>query len=392
MKEDQEPVEPEIPEVNPEVSERAVRIYGHGEAMDEFPVLKAFQQYIDAEQSKARKRMLTLSIFFGLLMVIVIAVFLYLLMRVGSQNQKLNDRLVEYAIQEREREAEKKAAPPVVVQQPAQDSAAILALTSKIDDLQKKLAADQAKAEQDAKDAQARADKAIAEAQARADKATADALAAEKARMEAVKAAEDAAKAAKGPSDEEREIERLKALLAAEQKKQAELAEQEKERRRQEELEAYRRKHYPEAYQKKKDKRSKPVFTEEESEDVDIRTDDPADDEIDDEEEEMPKKKVQSRKRPSSDQEDILKVVDEILQDTKPVRYYEEEEPSTETRIVPPSRPKKTVQTKPVEKKSTESKPTEKKPVEKKPVETEEEYKIPVEVKGSRMTWQIPED
>ena len=37
--------------------------------MDDFPVLKAFQQYIDAEQAKARKRMAIMGIFatvFGL--------------------------------------------------------------------------------------------------------------------------------------------------------------------------------------------------------------------------------------------------------------------------------------------------------------------------------------
>ena len=104
--------------------------------MDDFPVLKAFQQYIDSEQAKARKRMLMLCIFFGALMVIVISVFLMLLLNVSSRNQSLNDRLVEYAMKERER-----MSTPIVVQQPQhqQDNSAILALTAKIEDLQKKL-------------------------------------------------------------------------------------------------------------------------------------------------------------------------------------------------------------------------------------------------------------
>ena len=38
----------------------AVSVYDAGNAMDDFPVLKAFQQYIDAEQAKAQKRMLFL--------------------------------------------------------------------------------------------------------------------------------------------------------------------------------------------------------------------------------------------------------------------------------------------------------------------------------------------
>ena len=42
----------------------AVSVYGQTDAMDDFPVLKAFQQYIDAEQAKAQKRMTTLCIFF----------------------------------------------------------------------------------------------------------------------------------------------------------------------------------------------------------------------------------------------------------------------------------------------------------------------------------------
>ena len=47
--------------------QNAVSVYSQ-DAMDDFPVLKAFQQYIDAEQAKAQKRMTTLCIFFALLM------------------------------------------------------------------------------------------------------------------------------------------------------------------------------------------------------------------------------------------------------------------------------------------------------------------------------------
>ena len=198
--------------INPEFGARAVSVYGGaGDALDDFPVLKAFQQYIDAEQAKARKRLLALGVFFGVLMLAVIAIFVVLLVSVSSRNQLLNDRLVEFAMKERGA-----ATAPVVVQ-PPQDSAAVLAFTTKLEEMQRKLA-----------EAQAKADKAVAEAEAS---------------RAAQQAAADAAKP-KAPTAEELEIQRLKAALAAEKEKVAE----EQKRRREEELEAYRRKHYPELY------------------------------------------------------------------------------------------------------------------------------------------------
>lgn len=207
----------DMPEFDQGTPSGALRVYG--DAMDDFPVLKAFQQYIDAEQAKARKRLLSLGIFFGILTGAIIAVFVAMLMVVTSRNQQLNDRLVEYAMKDRDRNA------PVVVQ-PSQDSSAITALTAKLDALQRKLDESQAKAEKDA------------------------AIAAERARLSA-----EAAAKPKGPSAEELEIKRLTALLESEREKarekerlEKERTEAEKERKRQEELEAYRRKHYPELY------------------------------------------------------------------------------------------------------------------------------------------------
>lgn len=196
--------------INPEFNNRAVSVYGAGDALDDFPVLKAFQQYIDAEQAKARKRLLAMGIFFGALMFIVIAIFVILLMNVTNRNQQLNDRLIEFAMKDR-------STGSAVVVQPPQDSTAILALTTKLEDLQNKLA-----------EAQSKADKALAEAEEKVRQANASAEAAKP----------------KEPTPEEREIQRLKAQLAAEKEKSA----AEKERRREEELEAYRRKHYPELY------------------------------------------------------------------------------------------------------------------------------------------------
>ena len=50
-------------------SSNAISLFGQAANANDFPVLKAFQEYIDAEQSKARKRMLGLSIFFVVLLV-----------------------------------------------------------------------------------------------------------------------------------------------------------------------------------------------------------------------------------------------------------------------------------------------------------------------------------
>ena len=201
----------EMPEIDPEIPEHAVSVYGQSDgAYDDFPVLKAFQQYIDSEQAKARKRMLLLCAFFGGLMFVVISVFVVLLISASSRNQLLNDRLVEYAMKDRNQRTDQ---PPAAVdrQQPSsQETAAILALTTKLEDLQKKLTESQAAAER------------------------------------AEKAAAEAAKP-KAPTPEELEITRLKVLLSAEREKQA----VEREKQRQAELEEYRRKHYPELYEKK---------------------------------------------------------------------------------------------------------------------------------------------
>ena len=179
-----------------EIPPNSVSLYSQDGNLDDFPVLRAFQQYIDAEQTKARKRMLMLGIFFGVMMLVVIAIFVSLLVGVSERNQQLNDRLVEYAMRNQQAVVQ----PTAVIAQPqanAGDAAALAALTAKLNEVQAKL-----------------------------------------------KAAEEAAK---GPSPEEIEIKRLKALLAAE-KEQAAV---EKERRRQEELEAYRRKYYPELYERR---------------------------------------------------------------------------------------------------------------------------------------------
>lgn len=315
--------------VNPEIPETAVSVYGQDNGLDDFPVLKAFQQYVDAEQSKARKRMLMLSIFFGCMMFVVIGVFVVLLVTISARNQALNDRLIEFAMKERSNAS---AASPVVVQ-PPQDNSAILAMTAKIDALQKKLAEDQAKAE---KERQA---------------------AAEEARKAAIEAAKP-----KPPSPAELEVQRLRALLAAEKERQADEKKKqaaEKERQRQAELEAYRRKHYPELYEQPAPRRA--------------------------------------RKHPVRTTDDEL---DDIINEDTAIRYYddetddEDEKPVRRTKRKQAVKPAQKPTAKPVEK--PVEKPAEKpveKPVEK-PAEkpAEENYSIPVDIKGSSSSWQIPEE
>ena len=327
--------QPHEPEMDPNaINPNAVSLYGQTDAMDDFPVLKAFQQYIDSEQAKARKRLISLGIFFGVLMGAVIAVFLVMLFNITERNQSLNDRLIEFAMKERDRPQQ-----PVVVQPPVQqDNTAILSLTAKIEEMQNKLIESQKKAE-----AAERAQKAAAEAAA-------------------------AALAPKTPSPQELEIERLKTLLNAEKEKVA----AEKAKQREAELEAYRRKHYPECYAQPKPvaapakpKPRRPVIIE------------------DDDEAELepirinPHKILNGKAIRYFDDEDEDVEVDqpkEKKSDTPP-------SPKSETKPapkVPAAQP--TEQTKPVAVPAQNAEPkTETKP-----------YSIPVEVKGKTSNWFLP--
>jgi hypothetical protein len=220
--------------INPDPSRNAVSVYRAEGPMDDFPVLKAFQQYIDSEQNKARKRLVTLCVFFGAMICVVIAVFMVMLHDINQRNQLLNDRLVEFAMKDRDRV-------PVVVQQPvapahaaapantAATEAALKAMTETLVALQKQLAE-------------------------RHEHGTAATPPPAPSAAQAVPAVPQAA-SAPTPAAEEAEIER-KERLARERirKERAQLAEErrklaeERERRHQEEVERHRRRLYPEYY------------------------------------------------------------------------------------------------------------------------------------------------
>lgn len=95
-----------------------VALYGNQDAMDDFPVLKAFQQYVDSEQAKAHKRLMSVCFFFTMLIVVIIGVFLFVVMNMRNnrslpdgtaemqrhlmeQTAKMNEQLIQQLISQR---------------------------------------------------------------------------------------------------------------------------------------------------------------------------------------------------------------------------------------------------------------------------------------------------
>ena len=213
------------------VPRNEVSVYGQNDdALNDFPVLKAFQQYIDAEQAKARKRLLILCGFFGLLMAIVVSVFVILLREVSTKNQELNDKLVDFAMHERDRQP---ILDKITSQQEQSDAsfkqlnAALGAKQAQTDASFKELADTLAALRKQLNEQKAKSDELADMISRRPEGATREQLALQK-RLD-----EDMEK-----------LRRAKALLQSEQDKVAE----EKERLRKQEVELQRRKMYPEYY------------------------------------------------------------------------------------------------------------------------------------------------
>ena len=203
----------------------AVRIYERADASTEFPVLKAFQEYLEAEQAKAHKRMLSLSIFFIVLLVIVVLTFSVIALFMINRNQTLSDRLMDIALRERMTPAVQPAPAPVVnVQQPAQppvdDGARMKPILEKLEAMQAELA-------------RARAAAAAAEARA-------------KAQPPAMKQFEDPqdAKLREAAEREAADIAKQQAAVKAAREK----LKAEQELLRKEQIEQQRRRLYPEYY------------------------------------------------------------------------------------------------------------------------------------------------
>lgn len=217
----------------------AVRVYERPSAQTEFPVLKAFQEYLEAEQAKAHKRMLALSVFFIILLVIVVLTFTIITSNMISRNQQLEDRLMDMAQVNRTAPAaavQKQADDKEAAAKKAEEEKATQAILAKLAGLESELtrareAAEANKAALEAAQAQA-AEQAAAAAQAKAD--------AEKLKKNPPKPAVD-------PAVTQRQIEALKKqqeeLQAAREKLKAE-----QEALRKEQVEQQRRRLYPEFY------------------------------------------------------------------------------------------------------------------------------------------------
>ena len=211
--------------------ENQVTVFGQIDPNEEFPVLKAFQQYITEEQNKARRRMIGLCCFFTVLMVVVIAVFMMMMFQLSSRTQALNDRLVELAMRSTQVQP---AQAPVIVQpatpqpQPA-NAASMRDVTEALAALQQQLAEQQRLAEA-----------AMQKAQESVDRPTPEELA-------VIGQETDKLKKVKERMDKERaKLEAERQRMSEERRKLKE----EKERQRQEEVERQRRRLYPEYYAK----------------------------------------------------------------------------------------------------------------------------------------------
>lgn len=197
----------------------AVSLYGDAsDAMDDFPILKAFQEYVDKEQAKARHRMTALTFLFMFILIMVTGGLSFVIYNLNLRNQSLNDRLIDFAMKEREIPApvvqpQPQAAPVVV--QPPQDNSVLVAMVESLKTMiqEQKTAAAQPSAP------------AVQEPQG----PTPEQLAMEKKLKE-----------------QQDRIEKTTALLKA----QEEAIAAQKAQLREQELEAYRRKHYPEYYQR----------------------------------------------------------------------------------------------------------------------------------------------
>lgn len=224
-----------------EIPQNAISIYQQDNGMDDFPILKAFQQYIDAEQSKARKRMVLLCIFFGALITILIAVFMFLMREINLRNQQLNDRLVEYAMKDHYQSPAAAQQPQIIVPDNSANEAAMRAMTDTLISLQKQ----------------------IAEQQRQQPQVVAPAVA--PAPDMAPLSVEELALDRKTRAAEEK-LKKARSLLDAEKKKLAE----EREQLRQEKIEQQRRRLYPEYYAEKATPSAQPAVAKKQLSDNDI--------------------------------------------------------------------------------------------------------------------------
>ena len=234
--------------VHAENQTTAVSIFGEAGASGDFPVLKAFQQYIDAEQAKARKRMVWLTAFFVTLLIVIVVVFSVImsaiisrdqqnLSAIAERNQELSNKLLDIALKNREQP------PQPVVQQPQPDT--MKPVLEKLESLATAMARPQPQPVQQPQDTM----KPVLE--------KLESIATAMARPQPVQAAQPVVQPPQQQMPTQAELleslrlqedmKRLQAELKAEQERQLKA---EQERKRQEEVERHRRRLYPEYYAK----------------------------------------------------------------------------------------------------------------------------------------------
>ena len=117
------PVTPASPRPGSDMSASAALVSMHNAASqaggDAFPVLKAFQDYLESERQRARHRMMTLSIVFAVVIVAVVGAFALFWFSSMRGVQDTNRQLLEAALKRANAEP-----PAPVFVQPAQPSAA----------------------------------------------------------------------------------------------------------------------------------------------------------------------------------------------------------------------------------------------------------------------------
>lgn len=96
-------------------------IVAGGGSSEQFPVLKAFQDFIEAERAQARKRVLQLSLTFAMVLIVVVAAFFAIGISMFNNMSQMQSRLLDAALRRESAPAPQPvpAAQPVVVQAPA---------------------------------------------------------------------------------------------------------------------------------------------------------------------------------------------------------------------------------------------------------------------------------
>ncbi len=106
---------------------------------EQFPVLKAFQDFIEAERAQARKRVFQLSLTFATVLIVIVAAFFAIGISMFNNMSEMQTRLLDAALRREAAAARQPTAQPVVVQAPvpvaAQPAPIPAEVSKKLDEL-----------------------------------------------------------------------------------------------------------------------------------------------------------------------------------------------------------------------------------------------------------------